>query len=167
MTKAEFEKLPQYLLDRVYLPDRTLSSLISPQAGIIAKTLELPWRDNARSISCIPEDEYLVIYSGPVLKDDPTTEVDESGGRIPRPYAHYIVLDYTGKSVTGRSGILIHAGIDVNHSLGCIIVGGRFVNYNTAQPKLAESRAKLDWMTTNLPKRFRLLIGARSGVPYT
>jgi hypothetical protein len=73
MTKEEFLKLPQYLLNRVYLEDRTLGSLVDARGGLIAKTLELPWKDNQRKISCIPEGEYLVTLSGPVLNDNPDT----------------------------------------------------------------------------------------------
>jgi hypothetical protein len=160
--KAEdWENLPQIVHDRVYLQDRTLGSWIASNGGILCKVLELPWKDNARSVSCIPEDEYLVTYSDPVLQDDPNTEVDESGGRIPRPYAHYII-----HNVPNRSGILAHAGTDVTHSLGCQIVGSRFVDYNTDQPKLSDSRVKLKWLTENLPRKFRLLVEAKSGTPY-
>lgn len=159
--EKKWEALPQILHERVYLPDRTLGSWISGNGGILCKVLELPWRDNKRSISCIPEDEYLVTYSDPVLKDDPTTELDESGGRHERPYAHYII-----HNVPNRSGILVHAGVNINHSLGCLIAGGRFIDYNTEQPKLADSRSKLLWLTTNLPRTFRLLIEQKEGLPY-
>lgn len=156
-----WDKLPQILHERVYLKDRTLGSWISGNGGAICKTLELPWKENKRSVSCIPEGEYLVTYSGPVLQDNPATEEDESGGRNPRPYAHYII-----HNVPGRSGILVHVGTDVNHSLGCQLVGGRHVDFNTAQPKLAESRSKLKWMTDNLPKTFRLLVEEKDGNAY-
>lgn len=159
--EKKWDALPQILHERVYLQDRTLGSWLSQQGGLICKVLELPWRKNKRSISCIPEGEYLCTYSDPVLQDDPTTEADESGGRHPRPYAHYII-----HNVPDRSGILVHAGIDVKHSLGCQIVGSRFKDYNTDQPKLAESRTKLKYMTETLPRTFRLLIEAKSGVPY-
>src|SRR5690242_5524876 len=123
------EKLPLYRLDRVYLTDRTLGSIYGPNGGIICKTLELPWKNNQRSISCIPEGLYTVTLSGPVLPDDPNTEEDESGGRHPRPYSHYIV-----HNVKGRSGILIHRGHTPSWSQGCITVGGRFGNYATSAP---------------------------------
>lgn len=157
----DWDKLPQYLLDRVYLPDRTLGSIISPHAGLVCKTLELKWADNQRSISCIKEGEYLVTYSGPVLADDPTTEVDESGGRHPRPYGHYIVHD-----VPGRSGILIHRGKTPLWSKGCITVGSRFGNYNTSEPTLEDSAKKLQYMVEKLPIRWRLLIESKSGIAY-
>lgn len=157
----DWDNLPQYVLDRVYLVDRVLGSILSPQAGLICKTLELPWLNNQRSISCIPEGEYLVTYSGPVLKDDPNTEEDESGGRHPRPYGHYIV-----HNVPGRSGILIHRGRTPDWSKGCITVGSRFGNYETEAPTLEDSGPKLQHMVDNLPKRWRLLIEAKSGTPY-
>lgn len=156
-----WDALPQIVHERVYLSDRTLGSWISSQGGILCKILELPWRKNMRSISCIPEGEYLVTHSDPVLADDPTTEVDESGGRHPRPYAHFIIND-----VPNRSGILVHVGTDVRNSLGCQLAGSRFTDYNTEQPKLADSKTKLLWLTTNLPRKFRLLIEAKSGTPY-
>ena len=152
--QKKWESLPQYVLDRVYLPDRTLGSILSPQGGLIAKTLELPDKQNQRSISCIPEGEYLVTLSGPVLKDDPNTEIDESGGRHPRPYSHYIV-----HNVEGRSGILIHKGYNPSWSQGCILVSGRFANIESDAPTLeVDSGKKLEWMTQNMPKVWRLLI---------
>jgi hypothetical protein len=163
MTKAELEKLPQYLLDRVYLGDRTLGSIYDTHAGLVCKTLELPWRNNQRSVSCIPEGEYLVTLSGPVLKDDPTTEEDESGGRHPRPYSHYIV-----HGVSGRSGILIHRGYNPSWSQGCILVASRFSDLQTDSPSLeVDGGKKLQYMVDTLPNRFRLLVEAKSGKPYT
>lgn len=155
------EDLPVYLLERIYLKDRTLGSIISPAGGLICKTLELPWLENARGKSCIKEGNYLVTWSPPVQKDDPNTAVDESGGRANRVYEHYIV-----HNVPGRSGILIHRGTNPKHSLGCILVGGRFGNFNTDMPTLEDSGNKLAWMTANLPRKFRLLIEQKDGEPY-
>lgn len=142
-----------YLLDRVYLPDRTLGSIYSPQGGLICKTLELPWLENKRSVSCIPEGKYRVTKEKPIPHDDPSTDEDESGGRIYRNYWHFRL-----HNVPGRSGILIHRGQVPSHSQGCILVGGRLVNFNTATPKLSDSVSKLQWMTDNLPDEFELLI---------
>lgn len=142
-----------YLLERVYLSDRTLGSIISPQGGLICKTLELPWKDNQRSISCIPEGKYQVLKMPPIPGDNPSTPEDESGGRHPRPYWHFRL-----PKVPGRSGILIHRGTDPNHSQGCILVGGRFKDYSSDAPGLAESGAKLQWMVDNMPDEFDLLI---------
>lgn len=161
--QKEWDNLPQILHERVYLQDRTLGSWIASTGGLLCKVLELPWKNNQRSISCFPEGEYLVTLSGPVLQDDPNTEVDESGGRHPRPYSHYIVHE-----VPGRSGILVHRGARPAHSQGCQLVSGRFVKVDTPEPELdpADSANKLKWLTENLPKRFRLLVESKSGNPY-
>lgn len=155
------DTLPVYPMKRVYLKDRTLGSIYMPDETLICKTLELPWLENKRKISCIMEGKYLVTYSDPVQGDDPNTPEDESGGRQYRPYAHYIV-----HNVPGRSGILIHRGRTPAWSLGCITVGGRFGNYNTPEPTLEDSAEKLRWMVNTLPKKFWLQIEEKNGEPY-
>ncbi len=67
-------------------------------------TLELPWKDNEKNVSCIPEGEYKVI-------------VDWSNSKKTHlPH----VLD-----VTGRDGIRIHIGNFPKDIQGCILVGER------------------------------------------
>jgi len=158
---SETTELPLYLLERVYLKDRTLGSIYSEQGGLICKTLELPWLDNARKISCIKEGTYTVTWSPPVLADNPDTPQDESGGRARRVYEHYIV-----HNVPGRSGILVHRGSNPTHSQGCLLVASRFKDENSAAPTLEDSANKLAWMTANMPKKFRLLIEQKDGYPY-
>lgn len=159
MGMKELENLPVYLMERLYFNDRTLSSLYEPRGGMISKFLELPWKDNQRSISCIPEIKVLVTKENPIPADDPNTEIDESGGRKPRPYKHFRLHD-----IPGRSGVLWHPGIDVRHSLGCQLPGSRFTD--TAHPTLEGSTKKLEWLVANLPNRFWLLIEEKNGRPY-
>lgn len=65
-------------------------------------TLELPWRDNKRGISCIPAGEYIC------------RRVDS-----PRFGDTFEVCD-----VPGRSAILFHAGNSaLKDTRGCILVG--------------------------------------------
>ena len=68
-------------------------------------TLELPYRDNQKSISCIPTGKYKVRL------------------RLPRESAtrHYIHL--LVKDVKDRSHILFHRGNTAKDSRGCILVG--------------------------------------------
>lgn len=77
--------------------------------GFSCFTGELPWRNNQRQVSCIPEGEYVC-----------TVVASPKFGRV-----------YGVQGVVGRSHILIHGGNlvgDVNaglraHSNGCILLG--------------------------------------------
>ena len=71
----------------------------------ICDTLENPWQDNQRNISCIPEGIYPVRLRLP----------RESGTR---DYIHLLVKD-----VKDRDYILIHIGNTAKDTSGCILVG--------------------------------------------
>jgi len=94
----------EVILKREYLTDRVLGTFtVFKDDCEIGRffSLERPWLDNVRMVSCIPEGDY---------------EVEPNDTR-----AHpetYRVLD-----VKGRSGILIHIGNYVHHSAGCILLG--------------------------------------------
>ena len=68
-------------------------------------TLENPWIDNQRNISCIPEGEYPVRLRYP----------RESGTR---DYLHLLVQE-----VPNRDWILFHRGNTAKDTSGCILVG--------------------------------------------
>jgi hypothetical protein len=68
-------------------------------------TLELPYRDNQRSVSCIPIGEYKVRLRYP--RESAT-----------RDYLHLLVQD-----VKDRSYILFHRGNSAKDTRGCILVG--------------------------------------------
>lgn len=80
--------------------------------GFHCKTLELPWRDNQKSISCIPPGEYIT-----VIRQSPKY------GRI-----------YWVTKVPNRAWILKHSGNwagDIalgykSHTMGCILLGKKF-----------------------------------------
>lgn len=128
------------VIERVYLPDRTLGSLYF-NGETIAKTLELPWKNNRRGISCIAEGLYTVIKQPP---------------KESRPYPYFRL-----PNVVGRSGILIHRGTEPTHSKGCILTASRFRNVNSSKPTLEESAKKLQWLVDNLPDKFDLIIRAK------
>lgn len=132
--------MERLVLERVYLTDRTLGSLFR-NGETIAKVLELPWKENKRAISCIPEGVYEVIKQPP--KDS-------------RPYSYFRL-----PNVPGRSGILIHRGTKPENSKGCLLVASRFRNINTSKPELEESTNKLTWMVTNLPDEWLLEIRSK------
>ena len=68
-------------------------------------TLELPWKNNVRNISCIPDGEYNVRLRYP--RESAT-----------RDYLHLLVKD-----VPNRDYILFHRGNTANDTSGCILVG--------------------------------------------
>ena len=71
----------------------------------ICDTLENPWVDNQRNISCIPKGEYKVRIRLP--RESAT-----------RDYVHLLVED-----VENRSYILFHRGNTAKDTRGCILVG--------------------------------------------
>lgn len=91
------------ILLREYRNDSTLGTLILP-SGTILKTIERPWLDNKSNISCIPEGQYLAKWLS-----------RSASGRYKRVW-HI-------QDVPNRTGILMHAGNLVKHSLGCILPG--------------------------------------------
>ena len=68
-------------------------------------TLELPWKDNQKSISCIPAGKYPV-------------RLRPARQSATRDYLHLLVQD-----VKDRSYILFHRGNTAKDTRGCILVG--------------------------------------------
>ena len=71
----------------------------------VCDTLELPWKDNQRSVSCIPHGQYKVRFRYP--RESAT-----------RDYLHLLVQD-----VPERTYILFHRGNTAADTRGCILVG--------------------------------------------
>jgi hypothetical protein len=85
-------------LTRRYLPEATNGSLFCNEV-FVCHTIELPWKDNQKGVSCIPEGRYEIVkrYS-------------------PRFQWHLLV-----KGVPQRSVVLIHPANDALRELkGCI-----------------------------------------------
>src|SRR5688500_13941630 len=101
----------------------------------VCKTLELPWRDNQKMVSCIPEGEYLV---------------SKRAAHPLRKYEHFIL-----HNVPNRSYILIHSGNYVWHVLGCLIVGDSHTDINKDGLKdVTNSKATLKILVSLLPEKF-------------
>jgi hypothetical protein len=71
----------------------------------LCDTLELPYRDNQRSISCIPAGQYKVRLR--TARESAT-----------RDYLHLLV-----ENVPNRDFVLVHIGNKSSDSRGCILVG--------------------------------------------
>jgi len=70
------------------------------------KTLELPWKDNQRSISCIPEGKYPLVH------------------RQSKKYGDHLHI----RKVPGRYYILMHSANYFHQLKGCIAVGREFMH---------------------------------------
>lgn len=81
---------------------RTLGRMFDEDGLWMCETLELPWRDNQRGISCIPEGVYEC-----KLAHSPS-----------RGYPVYWLQD-----VPGRKDVQIHIGNFTKDIRGCILVG--------------------------------------------
>jgi len=115
----------------------SLQIMESDQVVFACKTLELPWKDNQRNISCIPVGNYTV----------EKRFTQERGN-------HFHLLN-----VTGRSSILIHSGNYYSHTLGCILVGEKFSDINKdGYVDVISSRITLGKMNEILPKQFPITI---------
>ena len=79
------------------------------QSTFTCKTLELPWLNNARNISCIPKGTYQVKQEWWWSKAKST---------------------YLLQNVTGRGGIRLHSGNFFSDIQGCILLGNSFVDIN-------------------------------------
>ncbi len=126
------------LLERVYLPTETLGSMYY-EGQMICKTMELPWKDNAHNVSCIPEGIYTVV------KEAYTEH---------HPYPHMRVLN-----VPDRNGILWHKITYVSGLLGCIGIGSAFQDLNKdGVPDVIGSSIALNKIYALLPDKFSIHI---------
>ncbi len=101
------------------------------------KVLELPWVNNQRNVSCIPEGDYKVRKR----------KAEESPSRT---YDHFIVED-----VPNRSYILWHAGTYFTHIKGCLLMGQYYNDINDdGQLDIMKTRYTIDLLDKILPQEF-------------
>lgn len=103
---------------------------------LLCHTLEEPWRNNERKVSCIPPDK---VYDCRTHNGAHFTEVWEV------------------TKVPDRTAILIHSGNTLRDTEGCILVG-----MSKTAIGVAQSRDALTWLRTVLPPQFRLHV---RGIP--
>jgi hypothetical protein len=96
----------ELVLQRAYFKQGTNGTLFSSdtpseiaQDRFLCHTIELPWINNKRNVSCIPEGPYEIVP------------------RFSKRFQHHLIL----KNVEGRSFILFHPANDAIRDLaGCI-----------------------------------------------
>ena len=103
-TQYSLSKINLLILRDTFTEESTIGELFL-NGERVGDTLELPFRDNQRSVSCIPTGEYKVRLRLP--RESAT-----------RDYIHLLVQD-----VPSRDYILFHRGNSAKDTRGCILVG--------------------------------------------
>jgi hypothetical protein len=112
--------------------DGTFGMLL--QDGVpLCLTCELPWRENKRQVSCIPEGSYECVT------------------RVSQRFNKHWHLQH----VPGRDLILIHVGNNSNDIKGCILVG-RYLGEYEGLTSVMDSKKTMQMLQANLPKEFTL-----------
>jgi hypothetical protein len=110
--------------------------ILSINGKPIFTTLELPWKDNQQSISCIPEGEYVC-----------SPHYSKRFGSV------FKVFD-----VPGRFDILFHVGNYPKDTHGCILVGKSFRLNDRGEVEISSSKIALDEMKILLGKESKFLL---------
>ncbi len=116
---------------------QTLGELTLSDDSFTCKTLELPWLDNQRSVSCVPEGTYTVKKRNSEKYDD-----------------HFHLQD-----APDRSYILIHHGNYKKNTKGCILVGKAHTDIDGDGHKdVTSSKNTMKDLNQILPSEFELTI---------
>ena len=116
---------------------QTLGELIIPDAGYSCKTLELPWKNNERRESCIPEGTYQVEK------------------RFSDKFKHHFHI----LEVPDRDFILIHHGNYKRDVKGCILVGNDYFDIDgDGHMDVTSSKKTMQALNEILPDAFELEI---------
>ncbi len=107
--------------------------------GHVFQTLEPPWKDNKRNVSCIPSEVYRCGFMS-----------RSSSGKYRNVY-HI-------KEVEGRSGILIHNGNIVKHTKGCLLLGNRRGWLNRSRAVLSSRSAMNKFARILKNQSFNLMV---------
>jgi hypothetical protein len=130
------------IIDRLNEGDKQTESLLTvlnekEETIFNCYTLELPYNDNKKQVSCIPKGEYNV-------EKRQSTKYKN----------HFHVLD-----VPNRSYILIHQGNYNWHTKGCILVGKTLTDINgDGLRDVTSSVATMNKLNKILPNYFKLEI---------
>ena len=118
MTK---KKLINLLLIRDTFSENSVIGELFLNGERMCDTLENPWLDNKRNISCIPEGEYPV-------------RLRLARESASRDYLHLLVQE-----VPNRDWVLVHRGNFPSQTKGCVLVG-----LGTQQDVVNNSRLAMD-----------------------
>lgn len=106
--KIEIVRLYQTPIDKPKQTEGVLYLIKDNKILFDCKTLELPWLNNNRRVSCIPAGKYKAIK------------------HVSPKFGNCLWI----KNVPNRSEILIHPANYVNQLLGCIALGNKHIDIN-------------------------------------
>lgn len=122
-------------IKRWYHKDCTLGRL--SVGGFQCFTLELPWLENQRGVSCVPRGKYKAFKRN-----------SQKNG---------LVVEF--RSVPDRSSIQIHSGNYTRQIEGCILVGSSIAFLDgDLVPDVANSKETLTKLLALLPDEFEVII---------
>ena len=108
-----------FYLTRVSLDPKFTAGVLAEEGRPFAVTLERPWENNARNVSCIPPGTYpMKRVKSPKFGN--TFEITQ---------------------VLNRSAILFHKGNTISDSQGCVLVAANFSTWTDGQLSVANSGA--------------------------
>lgn len=122
-------------LTRSLLRSNGTFGVLSDDKGPLCVTLELPWKDNQRAISCVPPGLYHC------ARHDSR--------------AHPNTWELWG--VPDRADILLHTGNTILDTRGCILVGNSFGRLHDL-PAVLNSGPTMNYLRGVLPAEFDLTI---------
>lgn len=121
MAKIELKRIKK-------LDDRTIGSMIVNRSHSFA-TLELPWKNNEKNISCIPCGKYKLAK------------------RWSKKYGNHLKVE----NVPNRSDILIHVGNYPQDTQGCILIGADLRDINAdGELEVVNSKFAMDGLLSLL-----------------
>ena len=123
VSRKKAEGKANLLLIREIFTDKSIVGKLYLNDEYVCDTLENPYINNERNISCIPTGKYDVRMRTP--RESAT-----------RDYLHLLVQE-----VPKRSYILFHRGNKPEHTQGCILVG-----YNNEQDYVGKSTYAMDFL---------------------
>lgn len=119
------DKRPDIIIKRVVLNRSGTWGVMIHDYQPFALTLEDPWNDNKKDVSCIPSGRYncIKIY------------------RKNKRYYTYLLLD-----VPGRTEIMFHPGNTKDDTWGCILIGEEFGKIKDKPALIASKRGFNEFM---------------------
>ena len=122
------------ILQRLTTSDNGTFGILIKDDRPFLVTLELPWKDNQRNISCIPAATYKA------------TKVFSE---------HFQKYLFILSNIVNRDAVEMHIGNDIRDTHGCILLG---MQYSLASYAIVNSKLAFDSFMSMMPDEFNLII---------